>query len=218
MKFTVLILSVYAVISSLLIVALFFQVQDLKKSVPANPTGSTNFSKVYDINISNAPKMGPEDAPITIVEISDYECRVCAEASEAVDRLMLEFPGKIQRVFKHLPLSYHSNAVPAATATMAAHVQGHFWEMHSLLMKRKEDLGHDFYLSAAKEIGLDLDRFRNDMAVSNWEDYLRDDVDEALALEVPGTPTYFINGVKVVGIDYHKLRQVLITIDPTLSR
>lgn len=212
MKVTVTILSIYSVAATVLILLLHFQVQELKLVLPA-PQASMHSNQVFQFNTEAAPKSGAHHAPIEIVVFSDFQCRVCSDASKALNQVMIENPGKIRRVFKHLPLSYHPHAVSAACAAMAAHVQGKFWEMHDALMAADE-LGYETYIKSASEIGLDITQFQKDLGLENWEDYLQNDMNEAFVAQAPGAPTYYVNGHRVEGISYTQLKRTLITMFP----
>ena len=117
----------------------------------------------------------------------------------------------MQTVFKQLPLvSTHSKARGAAEATQAAHLQGKFWEMHDKLFENQREIGPEKYLQWAGEIGLDLDRFKRDIASDEVKKKVSDDMEEAAKLGVSGTPGFFINGRYLSGAKSFEAFKVVI--------
>jgi Na+/H+ antiporter NhaA len=138
---------------------------------------------------------GPsEGAPVTLVEYGDFECPYCGRAEPIVREVLSEF-ADIRYVWRHLPLTdVHPNAQLAAQATEAADRQEAFWEMHDLLLERQGDLRWRDLLGYAEQLGLDVDRFRNDIHDDGVARRIAGDVDSADQSGVTGTPTFFING------------------------
>jgi Na+/H+ antiporter NhaA len=136
---------------------------------------------------------GPAGAPVTVVEYGDFECPYCGRAEPVVRELLADF-GDVRYVWRHLPLSdVHPNAQLAAEAAEAAAAQGAFWEMHDLLLEHQGDLRLlDLYEYAAR-LGLDLDRFREDLRRHAHAARIEEDVDSADVSGVTGTPTFFVN-------------------------
>jgi protein-disulfide isomerase len=146
------------------------------------------------------PVKGPEDAPIRIVEISDFQCPFCGKAAlNILPQVVAAYPGKIAIEFWQNPLEFHKNALPAAKASLAAHMQGKFWEMHDLLFDNSSNLTPEVLLKLAGQIGLDIDRFKWDMADSRIEQFIANDLASTAAVGVSGTPMFFINGRSVRG-------------------
>ena len=139
---------------------------------------------------------GPEEAPVTVVEYGDFECPFCGRAEAAVRELLTDF-GDVAYVWRHLPLSdVHPNASLAAEAAEAAADQGSFWEMHDALLDHQDDLRPRDLFAYAERLGLDLERFRDDLKRHRWAPHIEEDVDSADLSSVTGTPTFFINGRK----------------------
>lgn len=153
--------------------------------------------KKVDAGIS--PFKGPKDAPITIVEFSDFECPFCSRGDSTMKEVIKNYGDKVKLVFKHLPLSFHKNAEPAARATLAAHKQGKFWEMHDIFFKNQRGLNEEFYISTAKELGLDLEKFKKDYASEEIKKAVEADMELAKELGISGTPGFAVNGVMVKG-------------------
>ena len=136
---------------------------------------------------------GPSEAPVTVVEYGDFECPYCGRAEPIVRELLADF-GDVRYVWRHLPLSdVHPNAQLAAEASEAAADQGAFWEMHDLLLDHQEDLRPPDLVTYAERLGLDLERFRDDLDRHRWASRVEEDVDAADMSGVTGTPTFFIN-------------------------
>jgi Na+/H+ antiporter NhaA len=142
---------------------------------------------------------GPEDAPITVVEYGDFECPYCGQA-EPVIRELLAGHGDVRYVWRHLPLSdVHAHAQLAAQAAEAAAEQGAFWEMHDLLFQHQDALQPRDLVRYAGELGLDVERFRDDLRRETGAARVTEDVDSADLSGVSGTPTFFINGRRHYG-------------------
>ena len=156
----------------------------------------------FDVPILDSdPAFGPEDAPITFIEFSDFECPYCRQHFlEVYPRLLEKYGDQIRYVYKDFPLtSIHANAVPAAEAALCANEQGSFWEYHDLLFTMRLDLGSETYLTYAEELGLDLDTFGTCVDERRYADEVRGDYDFAANLGIRSTPTFFINGLVVQG-------------------
>jgi len=137
---------------------------------------------------------GPQDALVTVVEYGDFECPYCGQAEPVVRELLAGF-GDVRYVWRHLPLTdVHPNAQLAAEASEAAAGQGAFWEMHDLLFRHQDDLRPVGLVRYAAELGLDVDRFRDELRRHAWSARVAEDVDSADLSSVSGTPTFFING------------------------
>jgi protein-disulfide isomerase len=154
---------------------------------------------VVDLDLPVDPEYdhirGPEDAPVTIVEYGDFECPYCGRAEPVMRELLSDFGGDVRYVWRHLPLTdVHPHAELAAEAAEAAGAQGRFWEMHDLLLEHQDALRFDDLIGYAEQLGLDVDRFRDDLLNHRYAGRVARDVDSADASGVSGTPTFFING------------------------
>jgi protein-disulfide isomerase len=158
-----------------------------------------DYEKVYAIAVNASPVRGNADAPVTIVEFSDFQCPFCARSNPIVDGVLAKYPDKVNYVYKHFPLAFHAAARPAALASMAAQEQGKFWEMHDVLFANQATLDASKLEQYAKEAGLDVERFKKDLAAKKAEYEKR--IDEELTLgqsiDVRGTPTLYVGGKKV---------------------
>jgi Na+/H+ antiporter NhaA len=137
---------------------------------------------------------GPIEAPVTVVEYGDFECPYCGQAEPVVRELLRDF-GDVRYVWRHLPLSdVHPRAQLAAEAAEAAAAQGAFWQMHDLLLDNQDALGPNDLVAYAERMGLDVDRFTDDLRTHAGAARVAEDVDSADLSGVSGTPTFFING------------------------
>jgi Na+/H+ antiporter NhaA len=142
---------------------------------------------------------GPIDAPVTIVEYGDFECPYCGQAEPVVRELLRDF-GDVRYVWRHLPLNdVHPRAQLAAEAAEAAGDQGAFWEMHDLLFEHQDALRPSDLIAYAEELGLDVERFTNDLREHAGTTRVAEDVDGADLSGVSGTPTFFLNGRRHYG-------------------
>ncbi len=142
---------------------------------------------------------GPIDAPVTVLEYGDFECPFCGQAEPIVRELLREH-GDVAYVWRHLPLNdVHPSAQQAAEAAEAAANQGAFWEMHDLLLERQDTLRIPDLIGYARELGLDVERFEEDVRTRAGSGRVARDVDSADLSAVSGTPTFFINGLRHYG-------------------
>ena len=143
---------------------------------------------------------GDDDAPVTLVEYGDFECPFCGRAEPVVRQLLNEFGNDLRYVFRHLPLSdVHPRAQLAAEAAEAAGDQGAFWEMHDLLFDHQDALEPKNLVEYARELGLDVDRFTEQLRRHEHAGRIASDVDDADLSGVSGTPTFFVNGIRHQG-------------------
>ncbi len=149
--------------------------------------------------VSRHPSVGPEDALVTIVEISDFQCPFCKKGKETLEALRKAHPTDVRLVFVHLPLAFHEHARPAAIASLAAHRQGRFWPLYDKLFAGQRDLTQNSIAKMAASVGLDMARFKRDLADSALAEQVDNDTAIAATLGVGGTPAYFINGVQISG-------------------
>jgi protein-disulfide isomerase len=160
-----------------------------------------DFDKVYDIQVDASPVLGKTEAPVTLVEYSDFQCPFCARADPIIKEVQKKYPDKVRVVFKHFPLSFHEAARPTAIASMAAQEQGKFWEFHDVLFQNNSGLdGSEAGLEKyAKAAGLDVERFKKDMESkrAEYEARIEKDVNQGNEIDVRGTPTLYLNGKKL---------------------
>jgi protein-disulfide isomerase len=193
--------------------------KNLKRAPAARPArGRTGPepSKVYELPVGNSPIRGPENAAVTIVEFSDYQCPFCARSEPLIKDVLKAYPDKVRFVYKNLPLvSIHSNAMGAAQAAVAAGKQGKYWEMHDLLFANQRALQPDKLKEYAQQLGLDVAKFEADMNSSEVKSAISDDMSLSRKVGVRGTPTIFVNGKLVENRSLDGFKQM---IDPVLAK
>jgi len=151
-------------------------------------------SREYEVVVGESPSLGAVDAPVTIVEWSDFQCPFCKRVSPTLEQIKDEYGDRVRFVFKHMPLSIHPQAAGAHAASEAAHRQGKFWEMHDLIFENQRDLEPATLERHAETLGLDMDRYRRDVKDASVAARLNEDMQQAQKLGVTGTPSFFING------------------------
>jgi protein-disulfide isomerase len=163
------------------------------------PTAAETIAPAPRLDLSNAAFRGSPSATVTIVEFSDFQCPFCAKASPIVEQVLDRFPGKLRWAFKHFPLSFHPDAPLAHEAVLAAGEQGLFWEMHDAIFRQPMAIKRDDLVKLAGRLGLKIDRFVNDLDSRRFKAVVERDVSEGERAGVTGTPTFFINGMPIVG-------------------
>jgi protein-disulfide isomerase len=142
---------------------------------------------------------GAVEAPVTILEFSDYQCPFCKRAQPVLERILAEFPGKVRIVFKDFPLDFHEGARPAAEAARCAGASGRYWDYHDLLFLAQPAFSRDELITYADRVGLDRTAFSLCLDARRFSAAVEDDMAEGRALGVSGTPTFFVNGRRLVG-------------------
>jgi len=168
---------------------------------PPSQQAATQQPRRYKISAGNNPSIGPANAPVTIIEFSDYQCPYCRRWAEQVEKPLLKRYGdKIRFVYRDFPLTkIHPYAFSAAEAADCAGEQGKYWEYHDALFQQKHGLGDEAYKKYAQDLGLDMDKFNQCLKEHRYKDEVQNDLDYALKIGVRSTPTFFINGIAVVG-------------------
>lgn len=158
------------------------------------------------------PSIGPEDAPITIIEFSDYQCPFCKQWHDQVfQRLLSEYPTQVRIVYRDFPLtSIHPQSVPAASAADCANEQDAYWPYHEKLFSYEYELGRDTYLKYAQELNLDMTAFTTCLDSNRYQDKVMDNLDYGSSLGVSSTPAFYINGIYVLGAQPYSTFKALI--------
>jgi protein-disulfide isomerase len=172
-------------------------------------TGSTTAS--LDPATDDDPSLGPENAPVTIVEFSDYQCPYCVRwHDEVLARLLADYDGQIRFIYRDFPLSGHPEAQPAAEAANCAGDQDAYWEFQDAIFSNEYGYGRSAYEQYAADLGLDTDEFTACLDDRRHQAEVREDYSDALRLGVQSTPTFFINGIQVVGAQPYETFQQMI--------
>ncbi|MBJ18595.1 MAG: thioredoxin domain-containing protein [bacterium] len=151
-------------------------------------------NREYDVDVDDAPIKGGDDAIVTIVEWSDFQCPFCNRVTPTLAQIEKEYGDKVRFAFKHMPLSIHAQAPRAHAAAEASHRQGKFWEMHDRIFANQRDLSVATLDRYAREIGLDMEQYAQDVEATEVKQRIDQDMQQATKLGVTGTPSFFING------------------------
>jgi protein-disulfide isomerase len=166
------------------------------------PTGRTEPDDITVVDppeVGSAPFVGPEDAAVTIIEFSDFQCPFCNRVNSTLEEIVRDYPTNVRVVFMQFPLAFHGDAHLAAQASLAAHEQGRFWEMHDLLFENQRALSRAHLERYAAAVGLDLVQFNNALDSRRFATQVDEDVQRGRDAGVTGTPTFLINGERLVG-------------------
>ena len=166
-------------------------------------------SPAFAIAIDDQPTKGNANAPVTIVEFTDFQCPSCAEQHPVLERIVSEFGNRVRLVIRDFPLSQHANAPKAAEAAEAAREQGKYWEYAAVLFRNQSALEVDKLKQYAREIGLDGARFDAALDSGKFAEKVQRDVLDGDKLGVNGTPTFYINGKRVSDRSYEGLKATI---------
>jgi protein-disulfide isomerase len=166
----------------------------------------------YDIPEDDDPVWGADDAPITIVEFSDYECPYCRRWHlEVWPLIQATYGDQVRLVYRDFPLtSIHANATPAAAAANCAGEQALYWEFNELLFSMELGLSESAYIQYATDLGLDMTAFSECIGSGRQNPEVQADYEYAANLGVRSTPTFFVNGIPLVGAQPFEVFQDLI--------
>jgi protein-disulfide isomerase len=161
--------------------------------------GTTGIQRVT-VSTEGDPSIGPAEAPVTIVEFSDYQCPFCQSwYQQTFSLLQTNYPDQIRFVYRDLPLPMHPEAVPAAEAAHCAGDQNAYWKFHDALFSGQYTLGRAAYEQYAADLGLDTAAFTTCLDDHRYQDEVNTDAADAARLGLSGTPSFVINGRILVG-------------------
>jgi len=149
--------------------------------------------------VKDVPSRGADQAAITIVEYSDFQCPYCKKARPTLKQILDTYGTQVRHVFKHFPLSFHRQAINAHKAVAAAREQGKFWEMHDLIFDDPGNLSPEKMREHAATLGLDLEKYDEAYASERIAKVIEDDLAEGRSVGVRGTPAFFVNGKYMAG-------------------
>ena len=154
----------------------------------------------FEIATEGHPALGAADAPVTVVEFSDFQCPYCSQVGPTLKKLTEDYGDNVRLVFRQFPLlRIHPEAQKAAEASLCAEEQGKFWEMHDAMFADQKKLGVDDLRNTAQEIGLDLALFNACLDSGKHAEAVRDDLKDGNRVGVSGTPAFFVNGRPLSG-------------------
>lgn len=153
-----------------------------------------------DLATTDDPYRGSREARVTIVEFADFGCPYCAEERFVIDAIARKYPNDVQIIYRDFPLTdLHPGAELAAMAGECAQEQGKFWEFHEALFADQGVFTLDSLVVTAQDVGLQVSSYEQCMNGGIYEDEVMQDLADGVQAGVTGTPTFFINGLKVEG-------------------
>lgn len=158
-----------------------------------------DLAKIAQSPADGSPFLGPEDAPVVVNVFTDYQCPVCKRIADPIKQLVADFPGTVKVVVRNNALPSHSRAQASALAALAAGRQGKFWPYYDRLWAEQSARDDASFERFAADLGLDLERWKKDVADPASVAAVRRESDAAVRLGVPGTPGFFVNGQRQMG-------------------
>jgi protein-disulfide isomerase len=175
--------------------------------------GATSRLETYRLRIGTTghPSRGPEGAPVTIVEFSDFQCGYCKAVEATLREILKNYPKQVRLVYRQYPIAaIHPDAFKAAEASLCAGAQGRFWEMHDLMFNGSGGLKEDALKARAAKLQLDTTAFNACLQSGKFADQVKQDVRDGSAAGVSGTPALFINGRLLTGAQpYAEIAKVI---------
>jgi protein-disulfide isomerase len=145
------------------------------------------------------PSRGAADAPIVLIEYTDYQCPYCTRIQPTLNELMKRYEGKLLHVFKNLPLPMHAEAPLAGAAALCAQDQGKFWELHDWLFVNQRSLSRETIVAAAGNLGMDTEVLASCIDEGTYASRVKAETAEAQSYGITGTPGFLINGRVITG-------------------
>ncbi|HEY2904042.1 MAG TPA: thioredoxin domain-containing protein [Polyangia bacterium] len=152
-----------------------------------------------DVKVGDAPVKGAASAPVTVLEFSDFQCPFCGRVTPTLKQIEDQYPGKVKIAFRNMPLPFHDKAHLAAEASLAANEQGKFWPYHDKLFANQQALDRPSLEKYAEDLGLNMTKFRAALDSGKFKDKVDADAKDGAAVGATGTPTFFVNGTRLVG-------------------
>ncbi|MDX2169717.1 MAG: DsbA family protein [Deltaproteobacteria bacterium] len=181
-------------------------IAELKKKYP---TKIALKAPTVDVAIADAPVKGPANAPITIIEFSDYECPFCKKVEPTVQQVLKQYGDKIRFAYRNYPLPFHQSARPAAVAALCANEQGKFWPYHDKLVAAS-DLSAANLQQMASDVGIDRKKFDECVKSEKFAAVIDADLKAGQEAGVNGTPAFFINGRMLDGAQpFEKFQEII---------
>ena len=164
----------------------------------------------------NAAALGPKDAPVKVVEFTDYQCPFCSRSRPTVNQILDTYKGKVRYVLKDFPLSFHKDSLKAHESAYCAGDQGKYWEMNKKIWANQKAIGADDLKKYAQELKLDKKKFDDCLDSDKYGDKVRKNQQQGESVGVNGTPAFFINGRLLSGArPFDNFKEI---IDAELSR
>ncbi len=215
---------IFFVVGMSIIILTLFYLSITKYDLKGSLTGKTIDGRIQEeaiisVSIDDDPVLGNKDAPITIVEFSDFECPFCGKHFLTSHPQIVENyvnTGKVKIVYRDFPLDFHKNAQKAAEAAECADEQGKFWEMHDKLFLNQDSLSMENFKQWAKDIELDAAQFNACIDSEKYVEEIQNDVKDGTKYGISGTPTFFINNQILKGAQPYEVFEK--TIETALAK
>lgn len=162
-------------------------------------------------DLEGKPSLGSPKAPVTLVEFSDFQCPFCKRVGPTLKQLMKNYPGKVRRVWRHYPLSFHIGSDRIHEASQCAQEQGKFWEYHDKIFETQGSPRDDATLTGlAKQLSLNQKKFEKCLASRKYKEFIQKEIARGNQVGVQGTPAVFVNGKLVSGAQpYENFDQIV---------
>lgn len=166
----------------------------------------------FDVKVGNSPTVGGENAKVTIVEFSDFQCPYCSRAAETVNQLKKHYGNKIKIAFRQFPLPFHKDAKGASNAALCADKQkkGNFWKLHDAFFQNQAKLKDSDILETAKKLGINTEQLKTCMDNKEFYAQIDEDMEHGKDIGVKSTPTFFVNGMLLQGAQPFEVFQEII--------
>ena len=161
---------------------------DAQNAAAPAPTGT-----VPSVSADDHMK-GNKNAPVTLIEYSDFQCPYCGAFEPTLDAVLAKYKDQVRLVYRHFPLSFHPNALPAALAAECASEQGKFWEFHDAMFKNQDSLSADYYKKLAADNKLNISKFNDCVSTQKYLKKVQDEAAAGGAAGISGTPGTFVIG------------------------
>ena len=184
-----------------------------KAKPPAARGGRPDPKLTYKVEVGDAAVKGSDEALVTIVAWSDFQCPFCSKVNPTMDKIHETYGDKVRIAFKHNPLPMHNRAMAAALAAESAGRQGKFWEMHDKLFANSRTLTDENFEKWASELELDVAKFKTDMKDKALETKVRKQQAQGAVLGARGTPSFFVNGRHLSGAQPFEAFKALIDVE-----
>ena len=175
------------------------KIGNLAKAAPATaPSRPTvDYNKVHNFPIGSSAIKGNKNAPVTVVEFSDFQCPYCARLQPTLNQVLKAYPKDVKLVFKDFPLSFHKQAKNAAKAARSAGEQGKYWEMHDLIFEKFSTVNEAMFKEFAGKLNLDMNKFNADYSSNKYDKLIEQDINMGRTAGVTGTPSLYLNGKRM---------------------
>ena len=210
---------VFTLVNSFALYSVYDKIDNITTQAVKAPDANNQENPILEVNTDGDPVEGSKNAPVTIVEFSDFQCPYCGRfAIETLSQIKTNYidTGKVKVVYKDFPLSFHENAQKAAEAAQCAFDQDKFWEFHDKIFQNQQDLSVISLKRFASELELNTEKFNGCLDSGKMAARVQKDVQEGASVGISGTPAFLVNGIGVTGAQpFEVFKQI---IDSELSK